>query len=270
MVDIAPVFRYAVYSGINWEYSAAEFACGKSFFVAKPCAGCYNQRQDGTKLRDERLPWHPGFVEGLMGTFDRYGGELDFLPERQLSKEPLRIDVVVIRKHPELVIELDIGRIFRGHNIFEYKSPTDYVSVGDFKKACAYAWLYSAETGAEMNDITLSFVSASRPVALLAYCKHTLGYTVEERRPGIYYINGGFVPMQAIECRKLNGDENLWLRNLRNDIGVEDLEKLLMMLAKRGGIEKRRAYLNTVLAANAGALRGERHVHDTGTARRNS
>jgi hypothetical protein len=209
------------------------------------------------------LAWHPGFVEGLMGIFDRYGNGLDFMPEYQLSKEPLRIDVVVVRKHPELVIENEVGRIFRGHNIFEYKSPTDYVSVGDFKKVCAYAWLYSAETGAEVNDITLSFVSASHPDALLAYCKGTLGYTVEERYPGVYYIDGGFVPMQAIECRRLDGDENLWLRNLRNDIDAKDLEELLMLLAKRGGIEKRRAYLNTVLVANARALLEVRNMYVT-------
>jgi hypothetical protein len=233
------------------------------FFVAKPHADCYNQRQDGRKLRDERLAWHPSFVEGLMGTFDRYGNELDFLPEHQLSKEPLRIDVVVVRKHKELVIENEIGRIFRGHNIFEYKSPTDYVSAADFKKACAYAWLYAAETGVDTDDITLSFASASHPDALLAYCEDTMGYTVEERYSGVYYINGGFVPMQAIECRRLSGDENLWLRNLRNDIGVADLEKLLTLVAERDGIEKRRAYLNTILVANAKVLREVRDMYVT-------
>jgi hypothetical protein len=41
------------------------------------------------------------------------------------------------------------------------------------------------------------------------------------------------------------------------------LEKLLMLVAKRGGVEKRRAYLNTVLAANAGALREVRDMYMT-------
>jgi hypothetical protein len=196
-----------------------------------------------------------------MGTLGRYRKGLNFLPEYQLSKEPLRIDVVVVRKHPELVIENEIGRIFRGHNIFEYKSPTDYVSIGDFKKACAYAWLYTAETGVNPDDITLSFVSVSYPDALLAYCTDTLGYTVQKRYPGIYYIDGGFVPMQALECPKLSGDENLWLRSLRNDISAAELEKLLTLIAERGDIEKHRAYLNAILVANAKVLREVRDMY---------
>ncbi|MDR1572726.1 MAG: hypothetical protein LBS24_00250 [Clostridiales Family XIII bacterium] len=214
-------------------------------------------------MNDERLNWHPGFVEGLMGELDKNNDELDFLSELQLSKEPLRIDVVVVKKRPGLVIENEIGRIFRGHNIFEYKSPTDYISVVDFQKACAYVWLYAAETGADINDITLSFVSASHPEALFEYCVKSLGCAVSERCPGIYDIKGFFVPTQAIECRKLDGDGNPWLRNLRNDMSAADLEKLLVLLAKSGGLEKRRAYLNTVLVANAEILREVRDMYVT-------
>jgi hypothetical protein len=272
MFDIITTLLYTVYYWIHLLIIAvqrqrpcgflAEFACGKIVFhVAKPQSNCYTLKKEGKQLSDERLAWHPGFVEGLMGTLERYEKGLDFLPEYQLSKESLRIDVVVVRKHPELVIENEIGRIFLGHNIFEYKSPTDYVSIGDFKKACAYVWLYAAETGVDPDDITLSLVSVSYPDALLAYCTDTLGYAVQKRYPGIYYIDGGFVPMQAIECPKLSGDENLWLRSLRNDISAVELEKILLLLAERGGVEKRRAYLNTILVANAKVLREVRDMY---------
>jgi hypothetical protein len=215
------------------------------------------------KLSDERLNWHPGFVEGLMAEFDEYADGLEFLSEYQLSKEPLRIDVVVIRKRPEIVIEKDVGRIFRGHNIFEYKSPTDYVSVANFQKVCAYAWLYAAENGVCIDDITLSFVSARRPDTVIAYCTDALGYLVEEAYPGVYYVSGGFAPMQLIESRKLSGDENLWLRNLRDDISAQELEKLLELLAARGGADKRKAYLNAILVANADRLREVRNMYMT-------
>ena len=42
-----------------------------------------------------------------------------------------------IKKNVDEPIEKNIGRIFRKHNIVEYKSPTDYLSVDDFYKVYA-------------------------------------------------------------------------------------------------------------------------------------
>jgi hypothetical protein len=197
-----------------------------------------------------------------MAELDGYGNGLDFLSEYQLSKEPLRVDVVVVRKRPGLVVDKNIGRIFRGHNLFEYKSPTDYISVGEAQKAFAYVWLYAAETGAGIDDITLSFVSTKRPEALFSYFKQ-LDYTVEEPYPGKHRIDGGFVPMQAVECQKLDGNANLWLKSLRNDISAEELGKLLGLFSGGSGIGRRKAYLNTVLVANAGKLREVMNMYVT-------
>ncbi|MDR1329922.1 MAG: 3-isopropylmalate dehydrogenase, partial [Oscillospiraceae bacterium] len=91
----------------------------------------------------ESISWHPGFAEGLRETYIKYSDGLEFKDEFQLTKEPLRIDVVIVKKRPDLIVDTDTGRIFRGHNIFEYKSPSDYVSVNDFLKVCAYVWLYA-------------------------------------------------------------------------------------------------------------------------------
>jgi hypothetical protein len=37
--------------------------------------------------------------------------------------EPLRIDVLVIKKRPEVVVKKQIAEIFRQENIVEYKNP---------------------------------------------------------------------------------------------------------------------------------------------------
>jgi hypothetical protein len=210
-------------------------------------------------LDGESISWHPGFYDMIQEEFDKYGDALDFKAEYQLSKEPLRIDVVVIKKPPGIVIDKNIGRIFRGHNIFEYKSPTDYVSVEDFKKVCAYAWLYSAETGAAMDDLTLSFVTAASPRALFGYCR-SLGFAVEKRWGGVYYVTGCFVPVQVIVNGELDGGENLWLRNYRDDISVRDLKVILDETTKRGNAKKLQAYLYAILTANAETLKEVRDM----------
>ena len=50
--------------------------------------------------------------------------KLSFQSEYQLSKKPMEIDVLIIKKKTEEPIEKNIGRIFRKYNIVEYKSPT--------------------------------------------------------------------------------------------------------------------------------------------------
>ena len=72
----------------------------------------------------------------------RFDDLLTFDPEHQLSKEPLRMDMLIIKKDPEAVIDVDIGSIFRGHNIVEYKSPADSLTIDDLYKTIGYAFLY--------------------------------------------------------------------------------------------------------------------------------
>ena len=44
---------------------------------------------------------------------------MNYNREYQLSKEPLRMDMLIIKKEPGVEIEDEIGRIFREHNIVE-------------------------------------------------------------------------------------------------------------------------------------------------------
>jgi hypothetical protein len=208
----------------------------------------------------EPISWHPGFTEGLKENYSKYLDGLEFKDELQLTKEPLRVDVVVVKKRADMVVDMDTGRIFRGHNIFEYKSPSDYVSTNDFLKVCAYALLYAATGGADILDITLSFVITSHPKALLDYCAKRLGYAVEEKHSGVYYIMGCFVPIQVIESPKLRGEEALWLGSLRTDLDASDMEKLLRVTMERAVYKRRPAFLNVILAANPTILREVREM----------
>ena len=70
----------------------------------------------------ERDHWHPGFLGAMEIEFMEYLPErLSFDDEHNLSKEPIRIDLLIIKKSKDVVIEEQIGQIFRQHNIVEYK-----------------------------------------------------------------------------------------------------------------------------------------------------
>ncbi|MDR2356562.1 MAG: hypothetical protein LBD92_00540, partial [Oscillospiraceae bacterium] len=85
---------------------------------------------DGEEART-RVAWHPAFNEAAKAELVDYLDMLTFEFERQLNSDPLRIDVLIIKKAPDVVIEKNIGAIFRRSNIVEYKSPSDTLSVDD-------------------------------------------------------------------------------------------------------------------------------------------
>lgn len=45
----------------------------------------------------------------------------------------------MIKKDRDVQIENEIGRIFQGHNVLEYKSPEEHLNIDSFYKAVAYA-----------------------------------------------------------------------------------------------------------------------------------
>jgi hypothetical protein len=156
---------------------------------------------------DERISWHPAFFEAIQLELEEYGDYLQFISEYQLTKEPLRIDVVIIKKSRDIPIKKNIAAIFRKDNIVEYKSPDDYVSVEDFYLVYGYACLYVTLNKVSIQDLTLTFVESRYPRELITHLKEERGYTVEEKQPGIYTIKGDILPIQIIDSRKLSGEE---------------------------------------------------------------
>lgn len=60
--------------------------------------------------------------------------ELCIEDEHMISIKPMQIDVLVVKKKREQPIRKNNGRIFRKHNIIQYKSSEDYLSINDFYK----------------------------------------------------------------------------------------------------------------------------------------
>jgi hypothetical protein len=58
--------------------------------------------------RPEKLKWHPAFLQALQRELIDYKDSLQFHYEYQLTTEPLRIDLLVIKKPRDLAIETDL------------------------------------------------------------------------------------------------------------------------------------------------------------------
>ena len=85
----------------------------------------------------KRLQWHPAFYAGLQIELQEDSDNLIFENEHQLGTKPKQIDALIIKKQKDISIKKNIGKIFRGHNIVEYKSPTDYLCIDDYYKGYA-------------------------------------------------------------------------------------------------------------------------------------
>lgn len=205
-------------------------------------------------MESEKIYWHDAFFAALQLELDDYADVLSFEAEHQLSKEALEIDVLVIKKKANTPINKNIGRMFKGRNLFEYKSEKDNLSVWDYNKVFGYAMLYSAFEEIPVNEITISFVVTQKPVKLLAHLESDRSFTVSESHLGIYYIKGDTFSVQIIESKKLTAAENVFLKNLRSNLTKADMEEVFDAFKKHDELEKVNAYLNRILDANKSVL----------------
>ena len=200
-----------------------------------------------------RLSWHAAFVGAIQLELADYRDSLEFIPEFQLTTEPLRIDCVIIKKPVDIVIKKNIAAIFREVNLIEYKSPGRNISVRDFYKVYAYAYLNTYMKKSSITSLTITFIVNSYPKKLFEHLKNTRNYSIEETSPGIYTIIGDLLPIQVIDNRKLSVDENMWLKGLRKNL--EPLETIQISEAA-GKLDKAliKPYFYVIAQANALAI----------------
>ena len=213
---------------------------------------------------DERTKvfWHEAFFEALQLEFHDYRDLLEFENEYLLSKEALSMDVLVIKKKPGERIDKNIGRIFRAHNIFEFKSETDSLTERDYNKVVAYALLYSSFTPVPVADITVTFAVTIHPRELLKYLENVRGFTVQTAGDGIYYVEGDTFPVQILESKRLPVKENLFMRNLRSNLSTSDVARTTEAYKKLKPFEKKNVYFDRLLQANTDAFEEAMNMSD--------
>lgn len=187
-------------------------------------------------MKNAKTQWHAAFVSAMDLELVQNRSDLVYHKEYNLNTKPLEVDLLVIKKDPDTQIANEIGKLFRGHNIIEYKSPLGHLNIDTFYKAIAYACLYKSygrfvdERKAE--DITVSMVRENRPVGLFAYFKEH-GIKLMNPYKGIYYVmDAAMFPTQIIVTRELNLEEHIWLKALSSGMQKQQMQNLLKRIEK--------------------------------------
>ena len=177
----------------------------------------------------DNIQWHPAFCSAVELELRAYKKYLIYEREHNLSKMPLKIDLLVIKKKSSIVIQNEIGDFFLGNNIFEYKSPGDELNAATLYKVLSYACLYKADAAGTEEildaDTTVSIVREEKPVKLLKQLSQK--YTVTQKAAGIYRISDTLFPMQILVTKELNKNLHVWVTSLTRSLNQNTLQELL-------------------------------------------
>ena len=199
------------------------------------------KNQQENQKKSQKLQWHPAFCSALRLELLEDAANLEFTDEFQLTEKPLQIDCTVVKVKKDCKIKNEIGKIFRKHNIFEYKSPMDELNIDTFYKAVAYACLYKVlpnhvdEIPAE--EITITLIRDRKPVKLLGELEKS-GYGYKKEAAGIYYVNGAMFPVQIIVSSELDVDMHVQLKALTDRLEESLLRQYLLQASTFEGREK--------------------------------
>lgn len=183
------------------------------------------------KNAPDKLQWHPAFCAAAGLEFHEDIERLELKPEYNLSKEPIRIDLLIIKEGRTGQIKNEIGHIMRTYNVIEYKSPEDALTIDDFYKTIGYACLYKGYgeyvDAVPINELTISIFREARPEKMFLTLQR-YGHKIEERYPGIYYVTEYLpIPAQIIVTQELEPGEHRSLKILSNHAKKEDVEEFL-------------------------------------------
>lgn len=218
-------------------------------------------------MNTEYLQWHPAFYAVAQIEFADEQEKLYFEDEHQLSKKPLLIDTLIIKVKKGDRIQKNIGKIFREHNIIEYKSPEDYLSINDYYKVLGYACFYQADTEnvcqISPEEITVTYVCTYFPRKLITYLINNKKLTVICEEPGIYYIKGSVFPAQIIVVCQLSPEHNFWLSRLRKDLTLkDDIEKLASEYRGKRNSPLYSAVMDVLMRANCDVVEEAKDMCD--------
>ena len=211
----------------------------------------------GAKLNNIRIPWHPAFYGGMELELREYKSILDFEREYNLSKEPLKMDLLIIKKKSDVEIQNPIAKIFKKHNIIEYKSPGDKLNIDNLYKTIGYASLYKGlskkKNEIPADEITVSLFRDKRPTGLFSDLRK-MDATVENINRGVYYIYGLInFPLQIVVMNELEGEKHSALRILKSEADETDVKRFLMeisALTEQGDKNNISAVLAASIVAN--------------------
>jgi hypothetical protein len=151
--------------------------------------------------------WHPVLVALLEHVLP--GGFYQCISEFQLSREPLRIDVVIVRRSgpgtppaPHLLASI-VGDL-ADHTIIHFKGPTDELERDDARMLFAYALQYLVVAELEDPALVALRVVASRLTPRFVEALKSLGCALTTAAAGVHEGRLGVFPLRVIETVPVN------------------------------------------------------------------
>lgn len=210
---------------------------------------------------DRRVQWHPACYAALNLEFMEDKHELEISQEHAINELPLRVDILIIKKRRKSNIKNEIGKIFRAHNLVEYKSPEDELSFDAFLKGIAEVYLYkvcgNAESEIQIDDVTLTFIRKRKPKKLFKILEYH-DFLIQEKFQGIYYVSGrNIIPIQIVVSQELGNHSHRWLNSLTKKLSRTQAEELVIVtngLLEAGDKKFADAVWEIVTRANRGLI----------------
>ena len=218
-------------------------------------------------MQKKKIQWHQGFSAALRITLQEEMEFLEMQEEYLLSRKPLQIDILILKKKKELTIRKAIGRIFRRYNIIEYKSPEDYLTINDFYKVYAYACVYQSNTD-RINEVdprerTITFVCSHFPREMVRHLEEVRGIHINLAGKGIYYLKGDPIPIQLLITPELSREESYWMQNLRTDLKAGgEIRELMMRYDQNRKRKDYEAVMDLITRANWEQMEEEKKMCD--------
>ena len=212
-----------------------------------------------------KLQWHPAFDAALHIELEEDLNILDIKNEYTLSKKPMRLDILIVKKEGSRKVKKTLGHIFRKHNIIEYKSPEDYLSINDFYKVYGYTCFYQSDTEKvceiHPTELTITFVSYYYPRKMIEHLQKERNLEVRRYAQGIYHLEGDQIPMQVVVTKELSEQDYYWLQNLRTDLeGREEINELVRRYEERKSSHYYQAVMDLIVRANKEKMEEERYM----------
>ena len=188
----------------------------------------------GHMQNETKTQWHPAFYSAMRLELADDAEHLNFSNEYNLNTKPLQMDLLIIKKNQGIELKNEIGKIFRKHNIVEYKSPDDSMNVNTYLKVVAYAFLYKTQEehvgDIDLRDITLTLVREQKPQELFRWFYEN-GFHIRKKYPGIFYVEKeDWFPIQIIVSCELSKTNQKWLTLLSRRLERTDAERALVQL----------------------------------------
>ena len=198
-----------------------------------------------------KIEYHYGFYGAMHAEYEPTHVKMEYLQEHELGDEPVRMDMLLLKLEETPLLD-PIGSFFREHNVLEYKSPEDSLTISAFSKALGYAHLYKGlekkVDAIPFDALTVTLFHHSYPRNMFgALKKH--GMTVTEVHPGVYRITGQtLVATQVVVTSQLPKGEYSAFKALAKDASKEDILNVLKLAD--GADQNMAGYVRAVLSVS--------------------